>query len=296
MPEITVSHGEKTFFPDAGITKEQVVEYYRRVGPAMLPGLADRPLTVQRFPDGIAGKGWLQKSAAPHYPDWIATVEVDRKSGDGTTDYVLCQDTDTLLYLADQAAIEFHVWTSTTAELTRPDRLVIDLDPGDGIALAAIKGAARRCRDAFTELGLAPYIQATGGRGYHVVAPLDGTGTFELVRPLAHAIARRIAASDPERLTTRQRKDARGHRIFLDANRNAFAQTFVAPYSLRARRASPAATPLQFSELSRSRPNGYTMQKVTRRLAHKKDPWADMPSRAVSAHEVAECLGASPAG
>jgi bifunctional non-homologous end joining protein LigD len=295
MPKVTVSHGEKTFFPDAGITKEQVVEYYRRVAPAMLPGLADRPLTVGRFPDGIAGKGWLQKSAARYYPDWIATVAVDRKTGEGATEYVLCQDTDTLLYLADQAAIEFHVWTSTTARLANPDRLVIDLDPADGVALAKVKGAARRCRDAFTELGLAPYIQATGGRGYHVVAPLDGTDTFELVRPLAHAIADQIAASDPHRLTTRQRKDARGGRIFLDANRNAFAQTFVAPYSLRARKDAPAATPLEFSELSRSTPNGYTMRNVTRRLAHKKDPWAELACHSAAAHEVAERLGVSPA-
>jgi bifunctional non-homologous end joining protein LigD len=296
MPEVTVSNGEKVFFPDAGITKKQVFEYYRRVAPAMLPGLRERPLTVERFPDGIAGKGWLQKSAARHYPDWIATVEVERRTQGGSTDYVLCQDTDTLLYLADQAAIEFHVWTSTTAELDNPDRLVVDLDPADGIDLETIKAAARRCRDEFTGLGLAPYIQATGGRGYHVVAPLAGTDSFELVRPLAHAIAETIAGGDPEHLTTEQSKGARGERIFLDANRNAFAQTFVAPYSLRARKAAPAATPLQFSELGRSTPNGYTLTKVRRRLARKKDPWADMPGRAVAARDVAERLGVTSTG
>jgi bifunctional non-homologous end joining protein LigD len=291
MSRITLSNGDKTFFPDAGITKKQVFEYYRRVAPAMLAGLRDRPLTVERFPDGIAGKGWLQKSAARHYPDWIATIEIERRTGEGSTDYVLCQDTDTLLYLADQAAIEFHVWTSTTAELANPDRLVIDLDPAEGVELKAIKAAARRCREEFAALGLSPYIQASGGRGYHVVAPLDATDSFEVVGPLAHALAETIAAADPGSLTTEQRKVARGNRIFLDANRNAFAQTFVAPYSLRARKAAPAATPLQFSELARSSPNGYTLKKVTRRLAHKKDPWRDMRAHAVAARDVAERLG-----
>jgi bifunctional non-homologous end joining protein LigD len=290
MPEITVSNGDKVFFPKAGITKKQVFDYYRRVGPTMLPGLRDRPLTVGRFPDGIEGKGWLQKSAARHYPDWITTVPIERKTEGGSTEYVLCQDMDTLLYLADQAAIEFHVWTSTVAGPWSPDRLVIDLDPADGIDLETIKAAARLSRETFAGLGLTPYIQATGGRGYHVVAPLDGKDSFDLVRPLAHAIAERIAASDPETLTTQQSKDARGERIFLDANRNAFAQTFVAPYSLRARETAAVATPLQFSELGRSTPNGYTTTKVIRRLAQKKDPWADMASHAAAARDVAERL------
>jgi bifunctional non-homologous end joining protein LigD len=195
------------------------------------------------------------------------------------------------VYLANQGTIEFHIWPSTIAALDRPDLLVLDLDPPDGVEVSELRSVARRCRDLYEEIGFTPYLQATGGRGFHVVAPLDATADYNAVRTLARAVADRLAAGDPSRLTTEQRKDKRGDRIFLDTNRNGYAQTFVAPYSLRARPGAPVATPLDWSELGKAKPNGWDPQRIRRRLAGKADPWGDLREHAASAGKARERLG-----
>jgi bifunctional non-homologous end joining protein LigD len=154
--------------------------------------------------------------------------------------HVVCQDAATLVYLANQAAIELHIWPSTTDKPEHPDRLVIDLDPPDGTTVATLRAIARQVRDLYKKVGLTPFVQATGGRGFHIVAPLDRSADYEVVRALAADLVNHLAADQ----TTAQRKEKRGDRVFLDIGRNAYGQTFVAPYSLRARPGAPAATPL----------------------------------------------------
>jgi bifunctional non-homologous end joining protein LigD len=266
--------------------------HYLTVADAMVPHLAGRPLTLRRFPEGIETDGFFQKDASDYFPDWIDTVEVAHRRSEGSVRYVVCDDAATLLYLANLAAIEFHIWTATVEQLDRPDRLVMDLDPPPGVSVATLRSVARRARDLFTELGLTPFLQATGGRGYHVVASLDRSADFRFVRDLAGDIAERLAAGNPELLTTAQRKNKRGDRIFLDVNRNGRGQTFVAPYSLRARPGAAVATPLDWGELGRSTPNGYTAASIGRRLARKTDPWEDIDDHAAAPAAVRERLEA----
>lgn len=280
---VTVSRPGKVFYPDDGITKGDVFAYYEAVAETMLPHLAGRPLTLRRYPDGIEGESFFQKDASDYFPDWIGTVEVERKHDEGSVAYVLCQDADTLRYLANQACIEFHVWTSTVDDLERPDRMVIDLDPSAAEEVALLRSVARRTRDLLAELGLTAFVQATGGRGYHLVVPLDGKDGQDTVRGLAHGVAGAMAAADPEHLTTEQYKDKRGERVFLDTNRNGYGQTWICPYSLRARSGAAAATPLEWSELGKAEPDGYPLSRLTRRLAQKADPWAAMGQVAGSA-------------
>ncbi|MDN3239713.1 non-homologous end-joining DNA ligase [Glycomyces tritici] len=286
--DLKLSKVEKELFPDDHVSKGDMVEHCRSVAAAMLPHLADRPLTLRRFPDGIGESGFFQKHASDYFPDWIRTERMDAE--EGTVDYVVCDDEAALVYLANQAAIEFHIWLSRVDKPDRPDRLVIDLDPPDGTPVATLREVARRARDLFSEVGLTPFVQATGGRGFHVAAPLDRSADFDAVREFASDLADRLAAADPDRLTTAQRKAKRGDRIFLDCNRNAYGQTFVCPYSLRARPGAPVATPLDWDELGRATPNGQSPASMRRRLARKSDPWADMDAHAASAHDARKRL------
>ncbi|MFG3339938.1 non-homologous end-joining DNA ligase [Glycomyces sp. NPDC048151] len=278
--DLKLSKVEKELFPRDHVSKGDIVDHCLAVADAMLPHLAERPLTLRRYPDGIDASGFFQKHAADYFPDWIRTERM-RAEG-GTVDYVVCDDEATLVYLANQAAIEFHVWLSRVDRPDHSDRLVIDLDPPDGTTAATLREVARSARDLFGEVGLTPFVQATGGRGFHVAAPLDRSADFDLVRDLANGLADRLADADP-RLTTAQRKQQRGDRIFLDCNRNAYGQTFVCPYSLRARPGAPVATPLDWDELGRATPNGHDPASMRRRLARKADPWAAMDEHAASA-------------
>ena len=288
--DIKVSKLDKALFPEDSVSKGDMLDHYRAVADVMLPHLAGRPLTLRRYPDGIGEGGFFQKHASDYFPEWIrtATMEAD----EGTVDYVVCEDEATLLYLANQATIEFHVWLSTVDRPDHPDRLVIDIDPPSGVTVASLRDIARRARDLYADLGFTPFVQATGGRGFHVVAPLDRTADFDAVRDLAAAVADRLAAADPDHLTTAQRKQRRGDRVFLDVNRNAYGQTFITPYSMRARPGAPVATPLDWTELGRSAPNGRTTATIGKRLAQKGDPWVDIDQHAASAAEARERLDA----
>jgi bifunctional non-homologous end joining protein LigD len=278
--DVAVSNVDKALYPDDGVTKGDVLEYYRAVAEVMLPHLARRPLVLHRFPDGIGTKGFVQQDAGDHFPDWIPTVDVPRRGGSGDVRHVVCEDEETLAYLANQAAVELHVWPSTVDNTEHPDLLVIDLDPPEGTEATTLRAVARQVRDLYEKVGLTPYVQATGGRGFHVVAALDRSADFEFVRALAADLADHLAAEHPDELTTAQRKQKRGDRIYLDVGRNAYGQTFVAPYSLRARPGASAATPVDWAELSRVTPDGFTIGSVPRRLARKPDPWHTMAGTA----------------
>ncbi|HEX9336409.1 MAG TPA: non-homologous end-joining DNA ligase [Pseudonocardiaceae bacterium] len=274
--DIAVSHPDKLLYPNEKITKADVVDYYRDLADVMVPHLRGRPLTMHRFPDGIDAHGFFQQQASDHFPDWLHVVEVPQRSDSGTVRHVVCDDAESLVYLANQAVLEFHTWLSTVDSLDNPDRLVIDLDPPDGVRISELRDAVRHTRDQFDHAGLVPFIQTTGGRGFHVTAPLDATTSFNEARAFARDLADRLERSHPDRFTTEQRKNKRGHRIFLDTNRNAYGQTAVAPYSLRARPGAHAATPIDPDELSRVTPQKYGLGNLRHRLVSKADPWADI--------------------
>ncbi|MDA3628218.1 non-homologous end-joining DNA ligase [Saccharopolyspora oryzae] len=271
-----VSNPDKVLYPDAGYRKQDVLDYYRSVAEAMVPHTSGKPLTLRRFPDGIDEGGFFQKEASDHFPDWIRVVSVPQRGERGVVHHVVLDDPATLLYLAGQACLEFHIGLATVDDLERPVLVVLDLDPPDGVSLTELREVVRRMCERFRDAGLEPHVQATGGRGFHVAAPLRAEREFDEVRADLRELAERAVRDEPDRLTVEQRKDKRGDRIFLDTNRNAYGQTMIAPYSLRARPGAPAATPLDLDEISRAEPQSYGLANMARRLAQKNDPWAGM--------------------
>jgi bifunctional non-homologous end joining protein LigD len=241
----------------------------------MLPHLRGRPLMLHRFPDGIDTAGFYQKDIPDYFPDWIHRVELAKEGG--TVTHVVCDDEATLAYLAAQACITPHVWLSRADRPNHPDRLVFDLDPS-GADFTAVRTTARDVRGVLEAAGLATFVQTTGSKGLHVVAPLQRNADFDEVRAFAREVAERVAAADPDRRTTAIRKARRRGRVFIDIGRNAYAQTAVAPYAVRALPGAPVATPLEWRELGNSRltPRHYTIANLRRRLGGRRDPWAEI--------------------
>jgi bifunctional non-homologous end joining protein LigD len=279
---VQVSSVDKPFFPEAGLTKGDLLAYYRDVAEVMVPHLRSRPLNLQRFPNGVDGHGFWQQGVADHFPDWIRTVTVERRGRGGTVEHVVCDDAATLLYLANLATVTFHAWTSRVEQLARPDLAVIDLDPDPGQGLDVIRAAARAVRAACGEVGLVPFLQTSGSRGYHVVMPLVPGADGEAVKDFAAGLAALVAARDPRRLSVEWRKAKRQGRLLLDTARNGYAQTAVAPYSVRPRPDAPVATPIDWDELARVEPRSYTLTNLRRRLARKSDPWAALEDHATA--------------
>jgi bifunctional non-homologous end joining protein LigD len=288
---VKLSNLEKILFPAAGMTKADLVGYYERVAPVMLPHLAGRPLSLARFPDGIDAEGFMQKNASDYFPGWIRRARLAKQ--DGEVEHVVADSAATLVYLANQACVTLHVGLSRIDGIDRPDRMVIDLDPSDD-DFAKVRRAARDARALLEEIGLVPFLQTTGSRGLHLWVPLDRAADFDEVRAFAGRIAEVLEARRPRELTTAQRKAKRGDRVLLDVARNAYAQTAVAPYSVRARPQAPVATPLEWAELDgpKLEPQRYTIRNLFRRLARKGDPWAEIERHARGLEAARERLTA----
>ena len=279
--KVKITHPERVMFPAAGVTKGDLAAYYERVAEHMLPHVRDRPVSMQRFPDGIEKAGFFHKDVPPYFPDWIRRFEVAKRGG--TLNHAVIRDADTLVYLANHGTITPHVWLSRIDRIDRPDRLVFDLDPSVE-DFTAVRRAAREIGELLLEIGLTPYAMATGSRGLHLWIPIRRDQPFEDVREFAREVAQVMTARRPDELTLEARKKNRGDRILIDINRNAYAQTAVPPYAVRPRPQAPVATPLAWDELadSRLRPDRFTVKNVFRRLAAKGDPWEGMSKQATS--------------
>lgn len=273
---ISVSNAQRVVFPELGRTKGDVVAYYERIAPRALPHLRDRPLSIRRYPKGLSGGGFFQKNVPPHYPASIARFAVPRsraatkkhrdKQESDVTLYPVLSLPEHLPYLANQGAIELHIPTSRTALSTLPDRFIVDLDPPAG-AIAAVRQAALVVRDALAELGLASVPVATGGKGYHVIAPITPSVPAEQLAHASHQLATLLASQHPALLTVSYRIALRGERVFLDFLRNAPMASVVAPYSLRATARATVATPLAWDELHERAPDGFTLEDAEALLA-----------------------------
>ena len=286
---IELSSLDKVLFPHEGYTKKDLVDHYRAVAAVALPHYRDRPLSMHRFPDGIDGDGFFQKDAPDYFPHWIHRVSLPKAGGE--VSYVVADDEATLAYLANQACITPHLFLSRRDRPHHPDRLIFDLDP-PGDDFEPVRRAARLVRDALDEVELPCYLQTTGSRGLHVVVPLDRSASFDAARSFARDLAARLAQGHAAELTIAQRKSQRGGRVFLDYLRNAYGQTTVAPYAVRARAGAPVATPLEWSELGdrRLHPRRYTIRNIRRRLGRKEDPWTDIARHGHSISAAAQRL------
>jgi bifunctional non-homologous end joining protein LigD len=277
--KVRISNPDKVLFPEAGVTKRELADHYERVAPAMLPHVRDRPLTMHAFPGGIEGGGFIMKSIPRHFPDWVARARLPKRGG--TVTHVLANSADTLVYLAGQNAIALHVWPARADEPRRPDRVIFDFDPSPGARFADVRAAAREAGERLRDAGLVAFAMASGSRGVHVVAPLRRGPGFTQVHRFARRLAEEMVAGD-RRLTLEWHVAERGTGIYVDVNRNAYAQHAIAPYAVRAREPAPVAAPLAWEELSdrRLRPDRWTVRTIGTRLDERGDPWRGIGRRA----------------
>jgi bifunctional non-homologous end joining protein LigD len=299
---VEVSHADRVVFPEVGRTKGEVVAYYERIAARALPHLAERPLSIKRYPKGIGAPGFFQKNVPPHYPKSMNRVAIPRSAAAArktkgkrddpeVTVYPIVRDADELAFLANQGAIELHVPTSRASSLLAPDRLVIDLDPPPG-AVDLVRRAAFLARDALGALGLPTVPVATGSKGYHLVATIAPTLGFEVVGAAMQKAAALLAARHPDELTITFRIAARGHRVFVDWLRNFPVATVVAPFSLRARARATVAAPLAWSEVEATPPDAFAIGDVER-LLDRPDPLAELASRPIDAAAFSAAVDAA---
>jgi bifunctional non-homologous end joining protein LigD len=273
---VPIPHAAKVLFPADGITKEDLARYYAGVARRMLPWLDDRPVTMMRYPDGIEGQRIVQKNVPSYFPDWIRRVEVPKEGG--VVHHAVCAKPADLVYLASQACIEVHAFTSRADKLDAPDQVVFDFDPPDNRHFAQARRAALWARELLDgELGMTSYVRTTGGRGLHVHVALDRQAGFDAVREFAHRVGTVLASRHPDAITNEQRVAKRGERIYVDVMRNAYAQTVVAPYAVRARPGADVSTPLSWKEVEDDglEPSQFTMSTVLSRPTGAADPWHD---------------------
>lgn len=288
--EIALSHTDKIFFPEEGLTKGDIINYYVKIAEAMLPFLRERPLVMHRFPDGLTGENWIHKEKPAYFPDWIESETIVNEDGT-TTAYVICQEAATLVYLANQACLTFHRWLSRRASLHYPDCIIFDLDPPEN-NFETVKSVAWELRGLLQELGLASFPMTTGARGMHVLVPLAPLYNFEQTRRFARDVASILVTRHPENVTIEARKAKRGARLFVDIMRNSFAQTAVAPYSLRGKPGAPVATPLSWEEVLE--PNlqaqSYNLRNIFVRLQKKPNVWGELETLSQTLEEAQQRL------
>lgn len=272
--KIEITHADKIYFPDAGITKEEVVKYYNDIADHILPHMKERAVTMHRFPDGINGQDFYQHKASDYFPDWIDTKELKKKEG-GKIEHVICNNRASLIYLVNQGCIVPHVWLSRVNKPDYPDKMLFDLDPPEN-NFSLVKEAALKLKEKFEEnLDVPAFVMSTGSKGIHVVVPLDGNSNFDTVREIAQKVAQKLADENSESLTVEVRKNKRKGRLYLDTTRNAYSQTSVTPYAVRALENAPVAYPMDWEEIRKKKfdPHAYTMKTIFKRLSQKQDPW-----------------------
>jgi bifunctional non-homologous end joining protein LigD len=281
--EIEISHRDQVFFPDAGLTKGDLIDYYTQVAHVMVPHMRPYGLSMQRFPDGLQGEGFYQKDAPDYFPGWIRTVTIPKREG-GSFEAPIVDSEAALVYLADQAMLTPHLYLARTDDLEHPDKMIYDLDPPEDTEdYGAVRRAALDVRDVLQELDIRSWVQTTGSKGFHVIVPLDRSAGFDEVRQFAHDVALLLVRRHQNRYTLEQRKKERGDRIFLDMLRNAYGATAVSPYAVRARPGAPVATPLDWHEVEAgASPRDWTIQNLLERLAQKADPWSGLMRHAHS--------------
>jgi len=277
--EITISHPHKLLFPDDNITKFELAAYYAKASGVALRHYRDRALSMHRYPDGIDADDFFHKNIPDYFPDWIDRATLPKEGGEVT--HVVANNAATLVYLANQGCITPHLALSRIDRPEHPDRMIFDLDPSDD-DFGKVRDTARHLGELLDDLKLTSFVQTTGSRGLHVIVPLDREAEFDVVRKFSHRVCRTLADRHSDLMTVEQRKAKRGNRVFLDDLRNAYGQTSVAPYAVRARPGAPIATPLEWDEIGAGdlTPRKYRLDNIFRRLGQRDDPWADIARHA----------------
>jgi bifunctional non-homologous end joining protein LigD len=265
-PALETTHRDKVFWPAEGYTKGALLDYYEAVWPRIAPYLRDRPVVLTRYPDGIGGKHFFQKNAPPFTPAWVSTHRI------GDTDYFICNDLRTLLYVINLGCIPLHVWSARTGSLDRPDWAILDLDP-KGAPFTDVVTVARHIHRLLTRLDAPHFVKTSGQDGLHVLIPLGATLGHAEARTFAEVLARVVAVELPQIATVARSLGGRGGKVYVDYLQNGFGKTIAGPFSVRPRSGAPVSTPLRWSEVTaRLDPMRFTLRTVPRRSARNRDP------------------------
>jgi len=267
---IGISSPDRVIFPKPKTTKLDLARYYDAMADRILPTLADRPASLLRLPSGLEGERFFQKHAGKGFPKAIRSLPIEEKDG-GTEEYIYIADAEGLVGAAQMGTVEFHPWGARRDRLDRPERLVFDLDPDEGLGFAAVRRGAFDLRDKLEDLGLGSWPMVSGGKGVHVIVPLRRTAGWDTVKLFAQLFATLLAAGQPDRYTATMAKAARKGRIFIDWLRNERGATAIAPFSVRARPGAPVAVPVSWDELAKlRRADGFGMKAAQERS------WSDL--------------------
>jgi bifunctional non-homologous end joining protein LigD len=270
-----ITHPDKVLFPEEGITKGELAAYYDAVAPVMLPHLRRRLITMERFPNGIAEQGFIQKDVSKGFPPWLKRFEAPKKGG--TVHYPLAGDRRSLQWLANQNTVTLHVWPSRAPRIERPDLCVFDLDPSRDEP-DMLRDAMLLLRDVLEELGNPSWLKTSGSKGFHVVVRMPARATFDDSAALADRVARILIERRPKELTQEFAKADRGGRIYLDTGRNRAGATFAAPYTVRPKPGAPVSAPCTWSEIEQGtvHPKSLTLRTMAERIAEVGDLWQEL--------------------
>ncbi|MFE7800960.1 non-homologous end-joining DNA ligase [Nocardia sp. NPDC057440] len=277
---VAISNPDKIYFTKRGETKLDLVRYYQAVAEPFLKVVGNRPLLLERYPDGASGKSWFQKRVPKSAPDWLHTVEVSTPNGT-TSDALVAHDLAHILWAVNQGCLGFHVWPNQVDDLKIADELRIDLDPSPGITFDDLKHAAVLTRELFTELGIESSIKTSGSRGLHIYVALEPNWDGYQVRAAAVALARELERRHPDEITAQWWKEERGSRVFIDFNQNAPHKTVFGAWCVRPKVGAQVSTPIAWSELDTVVPDELTIATVPTRLATLGDPWADRAPQSI---------------
>jgi bifunctional non-homologous end joining protein LigD len=271
---LSLSNLDKVLYPAVGFTKGQVIEYYTRIAPAVLPHLRDRPLTLKRYPNGVEGGHFYEKQAPSHRPEWVRAEPIELRSK--TIHFVVCDDLPTLVWLANLADLELHPSLSLVDDINRPTVMAFDLDPGPGTGLPECCEVAFLLRDALAQLGLECFAKTSGSKGIQVYVPLN---TEEVdydhgTKRLSHALARHLEAQHPQLIVSQQKKELRNGKVLIDWSQNDEHKTTVGVYSLRARERPTVSTPLAWEELEQPEALVFEAADVLERVERDGDLFA----------------------
>ena len=285
--DVTITHPGKVFFPAHQETKLDLVEFYVAIGEPLMRAMRDRPVLLQRFPNGTAGSSFFQKRIPDSAPDWLTTTTMQTPNGTESRALVIA-DLAHFLWAVNMACLGFHSWPVRATQPEFTDELRIDVDPGPGTTFAMARETAHETKALFDELGVTSWIKTTGNRGLHVYVRLLPQWDSYAVRSAAVAVARELERRRPELVTASWWKEQRGERIFIDYNQNAPHKTVFAPWSVRARDHAPVSCPFEWDELDRIEPNALTMSVVRERVQRDGDPWQAMDDSPCSLEPLLE--------
>jgi bifunctional non-homologous end joining protein LigD len=276
---LSLSNLDKVLYPKAGFTKGQVIDYYTRIAPALLPHLRGRPLTLKRYPNGVEGSYFYEKQCPKHRPDWVRTERV-RMRGEKAIEFCLCQDLPTLVWAANLADLELHPSLAMATAPSAPTILAFDLDPGPPATIVECAEVAARLRVALTTLGLEGFPKTSGSKGMQVYVPINTPTTYDVTKPFARALAQLLERTDPELVVSDMKKSLRGGRVLVDWSQNDEHKTTVGVYSLRARDQPTVSTPITWDEVEAVRASKdpddlvFTSDDVLARVAERGDLFA----------------------